>query len=87
MMGSAIYSKIITSNGKQTTTVQNTVINFSHSLLQLTIETFDKALHIRIDNSDVIEIDADRVFIINEMQIENMTIIDSNVQYRWTGMY
>ncbi|AKA71214.1 hypothetical protein [Clostridium scatologenes] len=86
-MGSAIYSKIISSGGKQTNTKENTIINFSHSLLQLTIETFDKTLHIRIDNSDVIEIDTDRVFIINEMQIENMTIIDSNVEYRWTGMY
>lgn len=86
-MGNAIYSKIITSNGKQTTTTENTVINFSHSLLQLTVETFDKAIHIEIDNSDVIEIDANSIFTINEMQLESMIIVENGVSYRWIGMY
>lgn len=87
MLGSVIYSNILTSNGKQTTTQSNTIIVFKKPVLQLTIESFDKPLHIKIDNSDTIEIDINSIFVVNEMQMETMTILDAGVSYRWTSMY
>jgi hypothetical protein len=57
------------------------------SVQYLSIQTYDKPLHIKLNNESTVHfIDINSEFIMNDISIDKMTIVDAGVTFYYTAL-
>lgn len=80
------YKNTLSSGGKQVS-AGNDVITFSSNVQFLHFQTFDKSCSIKLNGEQTIHwIDVNSEFIISDIYIGKVTIIDSGVTYYYTAL-
>jgi hypothetical protein len=93
------YRGTLSSGGKKTTSATNTVIKFSFdedkdgivrdvAVKYIFFETFASACTISINGEDTIHpIDANSSISFQDIDIKEVKILESTVEYRWTALF
>jgi hypothetical protein len=83
------YVGTISSNGKQTTTQANQtfkLVQFPYDVMYLQMEAFGSPVHFTInDETNTHEVDINSIYVIKDIPIYKITIIENGIQYRYVG--
>lgn len=75
------------SSGAKLTSIGNDVITFSGNIQYLSFQTFGSPCSIKINGEATIHwIDSNSEFVLSDIYIGKITIIDSGVQYYYTAL-
>lgn len=81
------HSSTLSSNGVETTTGANTVIEFSKNVNSLTFITENSDLHLKInDNDNYFFVKIGDLIVVEDINITKITIQESGVSYRYYAM-